>query len=118
MADRRPDKTEDCADKDNQEGSDDRHRAFAGEETEIGREVYFVEAIETPGRDQADDDTAEHTRFDRGNAHDWFDLDALQLCADAHRREKNNVTRRARQRGYAVVFGQSNGDTDGEEQCI
>ena len=116
VADRRPDEAQHRADEDDGKSGDDRHRAFAGEKAEIGRELYFVEAIESPGGDQPDDDAAEDAGLDRRNAHDRLHLDAPQFRADAHRGEKDDVTGGAGQRGDAVVFGQADGDADGEEQ--
>ena len=65
---------------DDGEGGDDRHRAFAGEEAEIARELEPVEAVEGRGGNQTDDDAAEDAGLDRGNAHDRRGLDARSLA--------------------------------------
>ena len=104
IADRWPDEAEQRADEYDGERSDDRHRALAGEEAEIRRELYSIEAVETPGRDDADDDAAEDAGLDRGDAHDRFDLDTAQSCADAECSKKHDVARGACKCGDAVVF--------------
>src|SRR5205809_3373061 len=98
VADRRPNETQHRANENNGERSDDRHGTFAREEAEIRRQLYPVEAIETPGRDHADDDAAEDAGLDRGNAHDRRDLDAAEFCAHAHRDRKS--TRLNSSHGY------------------
>jgi hypothetical protein len=112
----RPDKAEDRADEDHGERGNDGDRALAREEAEVTGELDFVEAIECPRRDQPHDNSAEHAGLDRRDTHNARGFDAAQLGADAHRREEDDVADRPGECGDTVVFGQSDGYTDGKEQ--
>ena len=99
VADRRPDETQHRADDDNCCRGDDRHRALAGEEPEIGRQLYLIKAIKRLRCDQPDNDPAEYARIDGRDSHDRCRFDPARLRAHSDRGEKDEPadrTRRAR----------------------
>ena len=64
IADGRPDEAKQRARGDDGKRGDDRHGTFAREKAEIGRELDFVEAVESRRRDEPDDDAAKDAGLD------------------------------------------------------
>ncbi len=96
----------------------DRDEAPAAEESEVGRQLDGVVAVEQPRGDQADHDAGEHAVVDLGLVAGLVDL------AGEHDRRHglehrlhHQVADDGGQRGRTVGLpGETDGDTDGEQQ--